>query len=103
MLNERFVDRWLVRGTQFFRAVTRNSTIRGELQARGLSSEELMRGWDFYSGVVGIRRLVEVAGPPATNEADQAMNELDRWDAPAFNTSRAANLIAPCRHRGRQR
>ena len=40
-LNEREIERWLDRGSRFFKTVARNRVVRGELLARGLTDEEL--------------------------------------------------------------
>ena len=48
-LTEQVIDRWLERGTKFFKTVSRNPVVRSALLARGLSDEELAIGWKLYS------------------------------------------------------
>ena len=83
------VERWITRRTKFFQGVTRNREIRAGLQARGLTAEELLFGWDLYTVVVGVRQAAELLPPPPANLASDAMTRLDAWDGPAFNTMRA--------------
>ena len=83
MVEDYVVDRWLDRGNRFFRAITRNPVVRGQLLARGLTDEELRNGWELYTKVFGISGLSTEPVPKNTGAAD-AMNELDAWDAPNF-------------------
>ena len=83
MVEDHIVDRWLDRGSRFFRATTRSPVIRGLLFARGLTDEELLTGWELYTRVFGISRLSTQPVTGSTAAAD-AMNELDAWDAPNF-------------------
>jgi hypothetical protein len=88
-LNEAQMDRWLERGSKFFKTAARNPVVRATLLARGLTDDELERGWKLYSELHGFG--TPEPARPATNEtaAAQAINELDAWDAPTFNTGRA--------------
>jgi hypothetical protein len=88
-VTESHIDRWLERGSKFFKTVARNPVVRAALLARGLTDDELQRGWSLYSDLHGFGS--PVAARPATNEtvAAQAINEIDAWDAPTFNATEA--------------
>ncbi len=88
-ITEALIDRWLLRGSKFFKTVARNPVVRATLLARGLTDEELARGWELYTRLHGFG--AETPAQPATKEtgAAQAINELDAWDAPAFAAARA--------------
>ena len=88
-INEGQIDRWLERGGKFFKTVARNAVVRDTLLARGLTNEELAKGWQLYSDLHGFGAQLEAR--PATREtgAAQAINELDAWDAPAYAAARA--------------
>jgi hypothetical protein len=83
-MHDYVIDRWLDRGTRFFRAVTKNSVVRGVLLARGLTDAELGHGWELYSRVFGISQSGERAVPELDTSAADAMNEIDEWDAPTY-------------------
>ncbi len=82
------IYRWLNRGQRFFLTVARNPVVRSGLAARGLTDEELARGWSLYSSVVGLNTK-SVPPLPTPTQSAEAMNELDAWDAPNFNTAAA--------------
>jgi len=86
---EGVLARWIDRGTKFFRAVSKHPVIRAELLARGLTDEELKHGWALYTEINGLSS--DMPARPAVPEtaAAQAMNEIDAWDAPAYNAARA--------------
>lgn len=88
-ISEDEVDRWLERGGKFFKAVARNPVVRGALFSRGLTDEELAKGWKLYSELNGFG--VEKSAQSATSQtaAAQALNELDAWDAPNFSAAHA--------------
>lgn len=88
-INEAVIDRWLARGSRFFKAVSRNSVVREVLVSRGLTDEELQRGWSLFAELHGFG--AEQAARPARREtsAAQAINEIDAWDAPAYATAHA--------------
>jgi hypothetical protein len=88
-INEGQIDRWLERGGKFFKTVSRNPVVRDTLLARGLTDEELTKGWQLYSELHGFG--TQVAARPATREtaSAQAINELDAWDAPSYAAARA--------------
>ncbi len=87
MLDERLVDRWLSRGHRFFRAMNQ-PPIRSVLLLRGLTNEELLKGWRYYSNVMGHGN--DAPPPvPTPSEASNAMGTLDAWDAPNFNMATA--------------
>lgn len=89
VISEDEIDRWLERGGKFFKAVARNPVVRGALFSRGLTDEELGKGWKLYSELNGFG--IETPAQPATQQtaAAQALNELDAWDAPNFSATRA--------------
>lgn len=90
MLDDRVVDRWLDRGNRFFRATTSNSAVRSTLYARGLDKAELQNGWALYSSVLGVTDDNPAPAPSVgVNKAQEAMLELDAWDAPNFNAAQA--------------
>ena len=88
-ITEILIDRWLERGSKFFKSVARNPVVRSTLLARGLTDDELARGWQLYTELHGFG--VGTSAHPATRqtEALQAINEIDAWDAPAFAATRA--------------
>ncbi len=88
-MNEALIDRWLLRGSKFFKTVARNPVVRATLLARGLTDDELARGWALYTQLHGFG--VQAPAQPAAKQtgAAQAINELDAWDAPAFAAARA--------------
>lgn len=88
-LNENQIERWLDRGSRFFKTVARNPVMRGALLARGLTDEELAQGWKLFTELHGFSSAT--VARPATREtaAAQAINEIDAWDAPAFGAARA--------------
>jgi hypothetical protein len=69
--------------------VSRNPVVRGELLARGLTDEELGKGWALYTELHGFGS--PGSARPLANQtfAAQAINELDAWDAPAFTAAHA--------------
>jgi hypothetical protein len=87
-VEDHVVGRWLERGTRFFRAITRNPVIRGVLLQRGLTTDELARGWELYSRVFGLAQS-PAAPPQLDTAAADAMNELDAWDGPAYRVIRS--------------
>jgi hypothetical protein len=89
VIDEITIDRWLVRGTKFLKTIARNPVVRSSLFARGLTDEELERGWGLYSMLIGFNAGGEAR--PATRETDaaQAMNQVDAWDAPAYLAAHA--------------
>lgn len=52
-ISEAIIDRWLERGSKFFKTTARNPVVRDALRARGLSDEELTRGWQLYTELHG--------------------------------------------------
>ncbi len=62
-INEAQIDRWLERGGKFFKSVARNPVVRGALRARGLTDEELGRGWQLYSAYSATHAVLDVRYP----------------------------------------
>jgi hypothetical protein len=85
---EEDIDRWLDRGSKFFKTTARNSVVREALRARGLSQEELENGWNLFSELHGFG--AEKTARPASHEtaAAQALNDIEAWDAPAFGAAK---------------
>jgi hypothetical protein len=83
------IDRWLERGTKFFKTVSRNPVVRGALLARGLTDEELAVGWQYYSELHGFGAKTEARSATKLTGAAQAINEVDAWDAPTFAATHA--------------
>jgi hypothetical protein len=83
------IDRWLERGGKFFKTVSRNPVVRAALIARGLTDEELGRGWQLYSELLGFGQKTAARATTQQTAAAQAINELDAWDAPTFGAARA--------------
>jgi hypothetical protein len=88
-LNEVQIERWLDRGSRFFKTVARNPVVRGELFARGLTNEELAQGWQLFTELHGLSNPQATRPMLGETAAAQAINELDAWDAPAFSAARA--------------
>jgi hypothetical protein len=83
------IDRWLERGTKFFKTVARNPVVRGALLSRGLTDEELVQGWQYYSELHGFGAKSEARAATKLTAAAQAINEVDAWDAPTYAAARA--------------
>ena len=83
------IDRWLERGTRFFKTVSRNPVVRGALLSRGLTDEELAQGWRYYSELHGFGGKVEARAATKETAAAQAINEVDAWDAPTYSAAHA--------------
>ena len=66
-LNEVQIERWLDRGSKFFKTVSRNPVVRGALLARGLTDEELAQGWKLFTALHGFSNLA--VARPATSGA----------------------------------
>jgi hypothetical protein len=88
-IDEILVDRWLLRGTKFLKTIARNPVVRGSLLARGLTDEELERGWRLYSALIGFNVQGEARSATRETNAAQAMNHVDAWDAPAYMAAHA--------------
>jgi hypothetical protein len=88
-ITERMVELSIARAASFFKTVARNPVVRGELLSRGLTDEELRRGWALYAAVLGFgpdgRQVAKAV--PETGAA-RALNAIDAWDAPTFATVR---------------
>ena len=78
------IDRWLERGGKFFKTVSRNPVVRGELLARGLTDEERASGWQLYSELHGFGAQESARAAIPQTASARAINEIDAWDAPAF-------------------
>jgi hypothetical protein len=50
---EQEIDQWPERGGKFFKTLARNPVVRAALLARGLTDQELQRGWSLYSDLNG--------------------------------------------------
>jgi hypothetical protein len=83
------IDRWLERGTKFFKTVPRNPVVRGALLSRGLTDEELAQGWQYYSELHGFGAKTEARAATKETAAAQAINEVDAWDAPTYSATHA--------------
>ena len=83
------IDRWLERGTKFFKTASRNPVVRSALLARGLTDEELAVGWQYYSELHGFGVKVEARAATKQTAAAQAINEVDAWDAPTYAATHA--------------
>lgn len=83
------IDRWLERGTKFFKTVSRNPVVRGALLSRGLTDEELAQGWRYYSELHGFGGKTEARAATKETAAAQAINEVDAWDAPTYSATHA--------------
>ncbi|HEY5958894.1 MAG TPA: hypothetical protein VIV60_20175, partial [Polyangiaceae bacterium] len=83
------IDRWLERGTKFFKTVARNPVVRGALLSRGLTDDELAQGWKFYSELHGFGGKAEARPATKQTAAAQAINEIDAWDAPTYSAAHA--------------
>ncbi len=83
------IDRWLERGGKFFKAVARNPVVRGTLRARGLTDEELSRGWELYSELLGFGAQTRARAGYKETAAAQAINAIDAWDAPTYSAAHA--------------
>lgn len=88
-MNEILVERWLARGSKFFKAVSRNAVIRGTLRARGLTDEELRHGWQLYEAAHGFSESQPALAAVKETAAAQAMNAVDAWDAPTYAAAHA--------------
>lgn len=88
-INEAQIDRWLERGGKFFKSVARNPVVRGALRARGLTDEELGRGWQLYSDLNGFGGQGQARATTKETAAAQAINAIDAWDAPAYSAAHA--------------
>lgn len=88
-LTEGQIDRWLERGTKFFKTVSRNPVVRGALLSRGLTDEELARGWQYYSELHGFGAKAEARPATKLTAAAQAINDIDAWDAPTYSAAHA--------------
>ncbi len=96
-ITERLVELSIARAASFFKTVSRNPVVRGELLSRGLTDEELRRGWSLYSAVLGFgpdSNVQAAASVPETSAA-RALNAIDAWDAPTFT---AAKAVLEARH-----
>lgn len=88
-MSEAQIDRWLERGSKFFKTVTRNPVVRAELLDRGLSDEELAQGWALYSGLHGFNAEGKSRAATSATASGRALAALDAWDAPAYKTTKA--------------
>jgi hypothetical protein len=88
-LTEAIIDRWLDRGGKLFRALARNPVVRSTLLARGLTDDELDRGWALYGAVLGFKRGGPARPAEGQTEASAAIDYLDAWDQPWFNATHA--------------
>lgn len=87
MATEMFENRWLERGYKFLRTLSRNGIVRGALLDRGLTEEELQRGWDLFATASGFTRNPHLAGPELS--AGEALQRLEAWDAPNYAATHA--------------
>ena len=83
------IDRWLERGSKFFKTCARNPVVRGALLARGLTDDELMQGWKLYTELHGFGAAAPARAATTETAAAQALNAIDAWDAPAYAAARA--------------
>lgn len=88
-ITEAQIDRWLERGGKFFKSVARNAVVRGTLRARGLSDDELGRGWVLYADLNGFGKQGQAQSATKETAAAQAINTIDAWDAPAYSAAHA--------------
>jgi hypothetical protein len=88
-ITETLIERWLERGTKFFRTVSRNPVVRGSLLPRGLTDEELAKGWQYYGELHGFGGKAEDRPATKVTAAAQAINEVDSWDAPTYSAAHA--------------
>jgi hypothetical protein len=90
-ITERLVELSIARAASFFKTVSRNPVVRGELLSRGLTDEELRHGWALYSAMLGFGS--DSSGQPAATvpetSAARALNAIDAWDAPTFTAAKA--------------
>lgn len=88
MIAEKVETRWLVRGQKFFRTLSRNGKVRGALLARGLTNQQLKRGWDLFADVLG---SLNGAAPVASRSlsAGEALERIETWDAPNYAAAEA--------------
>lgn len=88
MIAEQIETRWLLRGQKFFRTLSRNGKVRGALLARGLTNQELKRGWDLFANVLG---SLNGAAPAASRplSAAEALELIETWDAPNYAAAQA--------------
>jgi hypothetical protein len=88
MIAEQIETRWLVRGQKFFRTMSRNGKVRGALLARGLTNQELKRGWDLFAKAVApLNGSSPAASPPLG--AAEALAWIETWDAPNYAAAQA--------------
>jgi len=87
-ISEREIDRWLERGSKFFKAVARNSAVREALSARGLIDEELEHGWAMFTKLHGFGGKRVARAATKLTAAAKAISELDAWDGPNFAAAR---------------
>ncbi len=88
-MSEAVLERWLERSGKFFRTLARNPVVRAVLLSRGLTDEELKRGWDLYAKINGFSGGAPAHAATPETTAAQAMDELDAWDAPAYRATKA--------------
>ncbi|HEY5962355.1 MAG TPA: hypothetical protein VIV60_37620 [Polyangiaceae bacterium] len=88
-ITEAQIDRWLERGRKFFKTVARNPVVRGTLSARGLTDQELERGWQLYSDLHGFGDQAPPRAAVRETGAAQAINTIDAWDAPTYHAAHA--------------
>ena len=63
--------------------------VRGTLLDRGLTDEELKRGWTLYSELHGFGEQAQARATTKETQAAQALNAVDAWDAPAYGAAHA--------------
>lgn len=97
VLREDHVDRWLERGSRFFRGLVRTPELRATLAERGLTNAELERGFQLFAELhgVGLPLPAKASTPRARRgkqptRAAEALAKLDAWDGPNFAVARAA-------------
>jgi hypothetical protein len=88
-LSRRTMARDLILATRFLSTLSRAPNIKALLErGAGYAEKDHQEGWDLLHAVMGYR--TDAAPKPVSLPQDRALEELDAWDGPAFDRTRAA-------------
>jgi hypothetical protein len=91
-MNTRELDQLVAWGGRFLRAASVKSEIMELLIGLGYSDAEHKLGWELYLKMLGYRGAAAKPGvaPVKTTDQLQALEQIDRFDEPAFRRATAA-------------
>jgi hypothetical protein len=84
------IERITERATKFIGTVSQVPSIRAILDLGGYSEEEHQRGWSLWLDLLGYRRSPDTTTDVTRIRQREAIAELDQWDGPSFDRTRAA-------------